>query len=421
MLPNNNTKEGVLNEKLALKKLLTYMTSVYKIPQKIKCLSDKRKRKSIPMFNIVMPVLIFLMLQYESFHTVFSAPESMGRRLKNCIRGKSPKVDAVRDLLSRIDPKEIQKIHEGTLDILKRNRVFREGTIGGYVVAGIDGVELFSSTKKSCPDCLTRKNGAGETEYFHRSVVCMTVGQAPHVILGQEMLKPRDGAEKDEGELTGGKRLIERLRQRHGHFADVIVADALYLNAPFINTIKENGLEGVIRLKGEKRLIFQDAEGLFNRGEGKKRSFKRGKKTIEVWDLSGFRIENCPHRLRVVRYHESWQERGKKAERWMWLVTTLEQAAPQVLWEIMTRRWDIEENGFHQLKTYYHGKHCYCHAAVETIFNLMIIGFNMRELYLYRRLQRFEGSGITRKSVSRIFRDELLTEKVKKILYQKGG
>lgn len=53
------------------------MKSVYKIPQKIKGLSDERKRKSIPLFNIVMPVLIFLMLQYESFHTIFSAPESM--------------------------------------------------------------------------------------------------------------------------------------------------------------------------------------------------------------------------------------------------------------------------------------------------------------------------------------------------------
>ncbi|MVQ47123.1 transposase, partial [Roseburia intestinalis] len=51
-----------MNEKLALKKLLTYMKSVYKIPQKIKCLTDERKRKSIPLFNIVMPVLLFLML-----------------------------------------------------------------------------------------------------------------------------------------------------------------------------------------------------------------------------------------------------------------------------------------------------------------------------------------------------------------------
>lgn len=80
----------------------------------------------------------------------------------------------------------------------------------------------------------------------------------------------------------------------------VIVADALYLNALFINTIKENGLEAVIRLKDEKRVIFQDAEGLFNRGEGKKKVFQHEKKTIEVWNLSEFKIEDCPHRLRMV-------------------------------------------------------------------------------------------------------------------------
>ena len=276
------------------------MKSVYKIPQKIKCLTDERKRKSIPLFNIVMPVLLFLMLQYESFHTIFSTPESMSKRLKNCISGRIPKVDAVRDLLSRINPDEIRSIHEEMIDIIKRNRVFREGTIGG-------------------------------------------------------------------------KRLIERLKKRHGHFADVIVADALYLNAPFINTLKENGLEG------------------------------------------------CPYKLRVVRYHEQWEENGKETERFMWLVTTLEAADYRVLWEMMHRRWDIEENGFHQLKTYYHAKHCYCRDAVETIFNLIIIGFNVRELYLYRRSRNFAGSGISRKSINRIFCDELLTEKVKQILCEKGG
>ena len=111
------------------------MKSVYKIPQKIKCLTDERKRKSIPLFNIVMPVLLFLMLQYESFHTIFSAPESMSKRLKNCISGRIPKVDAVRDLLSRINPDEIRSIHEEMIDIIKRNRVFREGTIGGQKIS----------------------------------------------------------------------------------------------------------------------------------------------------------------------------------------------------------------------------------------------------------------------------------------------
>ena len=312
------------------------MKSVYKIPQKIKCLTDERKRKSIPLFK------------YESFHTIFSAPESMSKRLKNCISGRIPKVDAVRDLLSRINPDEIRSIHEEMIDIIKGNRVFWEGTIGG-------------------------------------------------------------------------KRLIERLKKRHGHFADVIVADALYLNASFINILKENGLEGVIRLKDERRMIFQDAERLFKQDEGKKASFWKGKKKIEVWDLSGFEMEGCPYKLRVVRYHEQWEENGKETERFMWLVTTLEAADYRVLWEMMHRRWDIEENGFHQLKTYYHAKHCYCRDAVETIFNLIIIGFNVRELYLYRRSRNFAGSGISRKSINRIFCDELLTEKVKQILCEKGG
>ena len=108
-----------------------------------------------------MPVLLFLMLQYESFHTVFLHQKVCPNGCGTVLPGKIPKVDAVRDLLSRISPEEIQKIHEETIDILKKNRVFREGTIGRYVVAGIDGVELFSSTKKSCPDCLTRKTAQG--------------------------------------------------------------------------------------------------------------------------------------------------------------------------------------------------------------------------------------------------------------------
>ena len=63
----------------------------------------------------------------------------------------------------QMNHEEIRKFHEKIIDLLKRNRVFREGTIGEYVVVGIDGVELFSNMKKSCPDCLSRKKRIGET------------------------------------------------------------------------------------------------------------------------------------------------------------------------------------------------------------------------------------------------------------------
>lgn len=230
-----------------------------------------------------MAALVLLMLQYESFHTVFSAPESMEKRLKHVVKGRIPKVDTVRDVLTRTGTGEVEKILASVVKRVRRNRIMQQpGTIGRYVVVAIDGVELFSSAKKSCPECLTRKKDGGKrTEYFHRSVVCASIGKSPHIILGQEMLKPRDGAEKDEGELTGGKRLIKRLHQEHGHFADVIVADALYLNVPFINTALNCKMDVVIRLKDKKRRIFQDAEGLFRKDIGKKEGFQEAKHLLK--------------------------------------------------------------------------------------------------------------------------------------------
>ena len=172
-------------------------------------------------------------------------------------------MDAVRDALSLTDPEETERILTTTVSRIRRNAVLRGGTIGGYVTAAIDGVELFCSRKKNCERCLTRKTASGDVEYFHKSIVCTTVGSNPHLILGQDMLNPRDGAGKDEGELTGGKRLIETLYDQHGHFADVIVADGLYLNAPFLRVVLKCHMEAVVRLKDERRLIFQDAEKLF--------------------------------------------------------------------------------------------------------------------------------------------------------------
>lgn len=414
MLGNKiTTKEGVLNEKLELKKLLTYMKSVYEIPQKIKGLSDTRQRKSIPFQNPILIVLTCFLLQYRSFHEIFTYQTSRNR-MRHIVKGKIPKTDAAREILKNLDTTEIREIQESVVDKAYENKVFRKGTIDGYVVAAIDGVELFSSFHKKCKDCLTREHSNGGTECFHRSVVCMSVGSSPHVILGQDMLKPRDGEEKDEGELTGGKRLVRRLYERHHHFADVIVGDALYLNAPFIRTVQECQMNVVIRLKDEKRLLFQDAEGLFQT-QGERECFKKDGVKVRVWDINGFEMENLPGKLRVLKFEE--EHPREENPRKMWVVTDLAYTDYKTVWTMMHRRWDIENNGFHQLKTYYHAGHCFEHRAVENIFLLNIIAFNIRELYLYRRMRSFAGSGISRREATKMLDDELLTNDYRKLLY----
>jgi len=406
-------KEGALNEKLELKKLLIYMKSVYQIPQKIKRLTDKRKRKSIQLFNSIMMVFIGFILQYQSFNEIFTYKTSR-KRFKNILKGRLPKTDAARFVLKIVSLIEIRLIHESIIKKIYENKVLRQGTIDGYVTTAIDGVELFSSGKKNCDDCLVRELKDGSKEYFHRSVACMTVGSDPHIIIGQEMLHPRDGNQKDEGELTGGKRLIERLYETHHHFADVIVADALYLNAPFINVVKQCHMDVVIRAKDEKRLIIKDAEGLF-KTHGKCEAFTKDKIKVNVWDLNGFEMEGVEGRLRVLKFVE--QHPKEKVERIMWVVTSLKNADYKTIWVMMHKRWDIEENGFHQLKTYYHAKHCFEHEAVETIFMINIMAFNLREMYLYRRKRTFRETKMTRREVSIQLSDELLLYNYEHLIY----
>jgi len=66
------------------------------------------------------------------------------------------------------------------------------------------------------------------TEYYHRGVVCHLIGTPLAVPLDVELLRPQ------EGEVQAGRRLLERVSRSYARFFDVVVADALYLEAPFI-------------------------------------------------------------------------------------------------------------------------------------------------------------------------------------------
>ena len=106
-------------------------------------------------------------------------------------RRKLPRIDTIRRSLSSFDIDSLNGMHEHIVKTAFRNKVFRKGTIDGLKVAAIDGVEVFESTKKSCERCLTRVDKQGVTHYYHKAVVCATVGSDPHIVLGYEMLEPK--------------------------------------------------------------------------------------------------------------------------------------------------------------------------------------------------------------------------------------
>ncbi len=183
-------------------------------------------------------------------------------------------------------------MHDHIIKTIFKNKVFRNGTVDGIKVAAIDGVEIFESTKKSCEKCLTRVDKQGITHYFHRAVVCATVGSDPHTVLGYEMLEPKkDCSDKDEGEITGGKRLIRKLYEKFHHFADVIVTDALYCKASWIKGVLAIGMDAVVRVKDERLHIVKDALGLFQSREANKQWIVNEGSTkkiiVSAWDDDG--------------------------------------------------------------------------------------------------------------------------------------
>lgn len=327
-----------------LSQLLTYVSTVYGIGEKIKGAKDERKKPQIlasTVFCIVLPGFLFRM---ESFNQL-NGWMHLGRFRKLLPKGtRMPYIDAIRESLGKYELSVLNEAHQEIIQTARRNKVFQQGTIGGYMVVGLDGVELFESTKKCCKHCLTRVKD-GVTHYFHRAVGCMTVGSDPHVIVGMEHLHPKqDGSNKDEGELTGSKRLIQRLYKEFHHYADVIVADALFANAPFIEAVSSVHMDAVIRIKNNRLHIVKDALGLFKGrvADGgwevkdlppkANRQRQRGRHlSVQMWDEEGFEMTGLNRPMRFIRFVETITETvfyGGKPKpvtvvKEVWVITTL--------------------------------------------------------------------------------------------------
>lgn len=396
-----------------LKQILTYINKVYDMGEKINTLRDKRIKSEVKVSTITFIVLFGFMLQIRSFNRLEHWLKK--DKFKKVVPKKTrlPQIDAIRRCLSQFDLDGLKTIHNDIVKTVIKNKVFRYGTIDSLKVAAIDGVELFESTKKCCADCLTRVHKNGITHYFHRSVVCATVGSDPHIILGQEMLEPkRDGSDKDEGEITGGKRLINKLYKEFHHFADIIVADALYCKSTWIKEVLSIGMDAVVRVKDERLNIVKDALSLFKCRDADKiwvlKQNKNNYRVIKAWDEDNFEMSDEDVKVRFVRFIEEIHTGDKLEYKEGWIITTDKITSVQTLWRIIHKRWDIENNAFHQLKTEWHLDHCFLHnpTGIETVLMFIIIAFNLMQLYFFRCIRGFREKNMLQIDIIEDIRDE---------------
>src|SRR5437667_2307721 len=147
---------------------------------------------------------------------------------------------------------------------LKRNGVLRSAWSRGLVVGAVDGIEICSSVARCCDACMEREvqhkvNGEMQTDiqYYHRIVVVVLVSTDFPIPLGIRFQK------NGEAEVSCALALLEDLvRQLGRRFLDVLVGDALYLQAPLVKEVERLGLVWAFTLKENQPELLREAERL---------------------------------------------------------------------------------------------------------------------------------------------------------------
>src|SRR5439155_6087351 len=123
-------------------------------------------------------------------------------------------------------------------------------------------IEICSSFARCCDACMKREvqhkvNGAIRTDiqYYHRIVAVALVSTPFPIPLGLRFQK--DG----EGEVPCALALLQDLVGQLGRrFLDLLVGDALYLQAPFVKEVEGLGLDWAFTLKENQPELLREAE-----------------------------------------------------------------------------------------------------------------------------------------------------------------
>ena len=384
-------------------KIFSSLNKIYHIKEQLSNVS-REKNKKIRIKGSTIAKLLFAGMLYREKSINQIMEKTHKRRLyKKMFKSNEviPKAHGFIDGIKDIQVSDIENINKNIIRKAKENKIYRNGTIDNLVVVGIDGTEAFGSYKKKWDNCYNKKiknkrfvdgkEQIVEDEYHEQiCVFARIVGKRPGILLGYEKVTCNGNEGKQEFEPNVGIKLVQKLKKTYGSGIDVIVGDAIYLRESVIKSVLEEGYQGVFRLKDNNRMLLENAKGTFKLCKVKKYSSKGTK--VKYWsDI----FEYYGYNVKVVRFEEEDQN-GKKQE--IYVVCTDTNMNEKTINKIIHARWGIENEGFNELKNQWNLKHCYIanENAIDVIMQMIMISYNLWELYIYGHLHDFEKMEMTK-------------------------
>jgi hypothetical protein len=290
---------------------------------------------------------------------------------------------------------------------LKRNGVLGSEWARGRVVAAVDGIEICSSYVRCCDSCLERKverKVDGELreclQYYHRVSAVTLVSTPFPVFLGIRF------QQAGETEVAASLDLLQQLVGQLGRrFIDVLVADAIYLQTPFIRAIESLDLEWVISLKDNQPALLAEAERLTVAPAACQ--WSAGNDHFSLWHLPEVDWPVADRMVRVVKtvrvqnvkrvkIEKIGELRAKKKEEVSVHSTnfyatnvTLGAIPPQFIQQLGRSRWTIDAAAFQTLTTQCHLKQPSVHQDVALVVLTMIrvLAYTLMMVFYHRQVR----------------------------------
>jgi hypothetical protein len=370
-----------------------YLAKCFHFHKLLPLFTDSRKKPQIPAASVFAGVFTLFACNRTSLNSLEKDLLHFPARLRGLVGPHPPSIDTLGRVYARADSDGLRQMLRAVHYRLKRNKALADGD--ELKMAAVDGHEFFKSRKRCCPQCQQRTltvNGEPVVEYYHQGVVCHLIEHDLAVPLDVELLRP------GEGEETAAKRLLERVFANYPRYFDVVCGDALYFDAPFINFCREHGKHALVVVKGEHRLLLQDAQGVFAGLPGQ--VWQDGRRTVRCWDAEGFTTaEGVKQPLRVVHTVETvrrrerialrWRQKEETSE-WYW-ATTLSgrQLSTRRVWQAGHRRWDEENDCFNTLSMRWGLDHCFKHepAAIVNFVLTLFLAYVLLQCFWQRNVK----------------------------------
>jgi hypothetical protein len=389
---------------------IKYINKVYRFRQFLSSLHDGRINPSIRNDWVIAVIFVGIVTWMGSFNHM---EQKLHQGYFDKILGpkmRKGSAETFGNVLEASCVEQLRHYNQLIIKVARYNKAMRHGTIDGFLVAALDGTETTRTTspQRGCDCCktsvYTSADGATVEQKHENFVGASYIGKPPNLILGLERVAP------GEGETTAALRLLGLLKSWHYYYADVVALDSLYAGAPVVNKLMEQKVIGVIRVKQEHYNLIQDAESLFSgrepdlikNGVSIKSDWyeedKAGRKyryNFKIWDEEHFMSwEKVKKPLRVLKVEEARADRfGRTLQKPQvtYIIVTADKniITAETVWRILHRRWDIENKTFHDLKKFWSFDHDFHHTenAFLAMRWLIVIGFNLFMLFLYRRLK----------------------------------